>query len=267
MKKQIIITFFVLLFTQPSYAVPPLPPLPPVTHPIQNLTHVLEFSFGDNPSDAVNPNELPHFDGAITEGQTENSCLTNPEKFHLAGWTPPQGLTIKEMSAMYWTMRRHMVNKLYFLAGQVNRVKQCFKSKGISSPVPFYDYDPWFDGEFYHPELVDIYNNEPIINAIYGPYDWDGIFMRFDYFLQAQALGDYSFAVPLPAGGESGFNYWDRIPAHPIMDNCMWWKEGRINFQVALNNAFSHCVAGRTHLGAINRRILYLWPLEFLYGC
>lgn len=228
--------------------------VPSQTHPIDNLSTELEFSFGDERvGDAWDPSRPLHFDGGITEGQTETLCLTNASET-----TPVLGQTMQETHAMYWSLRRHIINKLYFLIGQVNRIKA--KSPGM--PVPFYDYDPFFNGEPHHPGLVDAYNFG-LPGLVLGPYAWDGIQIRFDWFLDAQALDLNSHQIGAPQRGEGGFLYWDRIPAHPIMDACAWWQEGRISFTKALRHAEAHCFAGVRHLTAIVRRILYVWPLEF----
>lgn len=229
-------------------------PIPQSTHPIDNLSYHLEFSF-DNGAE-VDPEKPVNFDGTIYEGQTADDCLLNPQKH-------TNGLTMQQMHSMYWSMRRHIVNKLYFLIAQVNRNIAYANVKGKpNAMIPFRNYDPFWRGDPHHPELIDDWNNG-LPALVFGPYAWDNLYMRYDMFLQAQALDLESFNVQGDARGESGFNYWDRIPAHPIADNCMYWKSGWITFEQALGNAQAHCVAALHHLSAVVRRIIYIWPLEY----
>ena len=200
------------------------------------------------------PEEPIHNDGVFTEGQVATDCTLNPQKYK-------DGRTLNDISRKYWHWRRHIVNKLLFLSGWANRAKAEANLLGkTNAKIPFYDYDPFFRGDTYHPELIADWNTG-LGAQVFGPYAWDGLQARYDYFLEAQKLNDDSFLVDFPAKAEGAFIYWDRIPAHPIADACMLWKEGNMSFDSVLQYAADHELAAIAHLRTIEKRIVYMYPL------
>ena len=199
------------------------------------------------------------------EGQPSNSCFenltTNPDIGN--------GHTFAELFRWGMRWRRLDVNKATYLAGMVNYAKGYLEGTGRSHiPIPFDSYDPFnsnplFTGimvwpTVHHSVLIDRYNTSPWRD---GNYAWDGISIRYDWFLVAQHhYGEQSYLVPAPMKYEGLFNYYDRIPAHPFADACVEWLEGRQDWNYVLELAAAHEQAGREHFRLIRKRVLYLWP-------
>jgi hypothetical protein len=208
----------------------------------------------------VYPDDPLSWDGVFYEGQPTNTCLESEEKYG------PTGRTMRQINHDFWHSRRNLINMVTYLSGFVNRNYAYAISEGKpNAKIPFYNYDPFKNCfEPYYTQLPGIF-------ALYAPswglpqYYCDGLEVRYDHFLKAQMdHPEHSYRVDFPARGESAFNYYDRIPANPVADACMWWKEGRITFQHALSYAEAHREAGIQHHNALKARVLYIWSLEFI---
>lgn len=236
-------------------------------HNIEHLSHRLGVNFQNSDGtlpveDQVDPNEPLSWDGVFYEGQPTNSCLENPEPHKKTE------RTMKQINFDFWHSRRNLVNMITLLSGMVNRNVAYATAAGVpDAKIPFYNYDPFKKcSEPYYPRLPADFAR---LSAGWGlPMYWcDGLEVRYDYFLQAQREHpEHSYRVGFPARGESAFNYYDRIPANPIADACMRWKDGKITFQHALSYAEDHRTAGMIHFNSLKVRVLYLWDLERLKG-
>lgn len=204
--------------------------------------------------------EQLNWDGVFYEGQPINDCFTNPQV------ELNTGKTMRELVFDYGHERRNVVSSTLFLSGQVNRNYAYAVAQGkFGAKIPFYNYDPMTLGsDPYNSHLIPWYNlfapgwGLPLFGADY-------LTIRYDYFLDAhREHPQHSYRIGFPQRSEGAFNYYDRIPMHPIADVCFWWAEGGVTFEYALDIARAHVLAGEHHNQSIRARILYLWFMEFL---
>lgn len=253
-------------------------------HDIDNLSKFLNaFWHKDELKYRVNKNEPHHCADGLCEGRYLNKCLTYPQ-------VNGQLRTLKEINKNFWHWRRVLIAVIQLLSGETNLARGL---TGNKKPIPFINYDPFYDGK--DPHFPKVFAS---FKAKTGQDPYSSLEVRYDLFSiphvqlvgtkentllafkkckdathrermhapecqggdrnMITLVGGDSYKAPSPFRDEDAFVYYDRIPASPIDDACFGWIENKLTFRFVLEYAQAHEEAGKSHVKEVFKRLLYI---------